>query len=104
MLRWLKAVLEWTGSVQAKRVDVWNASASSSCGGALWNVAVGSHAVLGLRQLRAAQVAPESVWKRTGVLSPRDMVLALAQSACGRSLLLLKGERDLARWVGKTIK
>jgi len=47
---------------------------------------------------------PESVWKRTGVLSPRDIVLALAASACGESLLLMKGERDLARWVGKTIK
>ena len=94
----------WTakGSVQAKRVDVWNDSAGSSCGGALWGVGVvGSHAVLALRQVRAAQVGPEWAWKRTGVLSPRDMVLALAHSACGESLLPLKDERDLARWLGK---
>ena len=96
----------WTakGPVQAKRVDVWNASAGGSCGGALRGVAVGSHVVLALTHVRAAQVGPEPVWKRTGVLSPRDMVLALAQGACGESLRLLKGERDLAGWVGKTIK
>jgi hypothetical protein len=97
----------WTakGSVQAKRVDVWNEAVGSTCDGSLWRVGVvGSHAVLALTPVRAAQVGPEWAWKRTGVLSPRDIVLALAVTACGESFLPLKGERDLARWVGKTIK
>jgi hypothetical protein len=92
------------GLLETKRVDVWNQSAGSSCGGGLRALDVGSNVVLALRYARAADVAPAAVLRRTGVRDPGERVLILAPGACGESRRVVRSQRELDRWIVRRIR
>ena len=87
-----------------ERVDVWNPSAGSSCGGALRSIEVGSQVVFALRRAQSGHVAPEPVLRRTGVRDPAEAVLILLAGWCGAAHKVLQGQPDLDRWVGRRIR